>query len=154
MIQRIQTIYLLAAISLMATFILSPLATFITTDNIYALSVMGLKDADGTMVYSMPYLIIISALTAILPLINIFLFKKRMLQIRLCVVQIVLLLGTLVIGGVYYYLSNRYFGGEGTVEASIRIVCALPLAAVFFDYLALKAILKDELLIKSLDRIR
>ncbi len=156
MIQRIQTIYLLAATSLLATFILTTLATFSTANDIYTLSVLGIKNAEGVMVFPMPYLIFIAALAALLPLVNIFLFKRRMLQVRLCVVQIVLTLGVLVVAGVYYYLSNRYFGSEteGVVNASIRIVCALPIVAIIFDYLALKAIFKDELLIKSLDRIR
>ncbi|MFI3285430.1 MAG: DUF4293 domain-containing protein [Rikenellaceae bacterium] len=153
MIQRIQTIYLLIATLIMASLFFVPLATFTTSGDIYDLSVMGIRSADGSMVYATQYLIIIAAITTLLPLINIFLFKKRMLQIRLCVVQIVLALGTLAVAGVYYYLSNRFFSEELT-NYSIRIACANPLIAILFDYLALKGIFKDEMLIKSLDRIR
>ncbi len=152
MIQRVQTIYLLAATSLMFTFLFGTLATFSSADQIYTMSVFNIKTVDGATILGMPYLVVITALTTLLPLVNIFLFKKRMLQIRLCVVEIILALGTLIIAGVYYYLANRIFGVDA--DSSLRIISALPLVAIFFDYLALKAIFKDELLIKSLDRIR
>ncbi len=156
MIQRIQTIYLLFAVSLMTAFSFSPLASFSTSSDIYSLSVLGIKSADGITIYSTPYLIIVAALATLLPLVNIFLFKKRMVQIRLCVAQLVLMLGTLIIAGIYYYLSNRIFGGEGSelINYSIRIVCVLPVVAMISSYMALRAIFKDEMLIKSLDRIR
>ncbi len=152
MIQRVQTIYLLAATSLMFTFLFGTIASFASVDQIYTMSIFNIKAVDGSTILSMPYLVIITALSALLPLVNVFLFKKRMVQIRLCVVEIIFILGALIIAGVYYYLANRTFGVDA--ESSIRIVCALPLVAILFDYLALKAIFRDELLIKSLNRIR
>ncbi|MFR9523886.1 MAG: DUF4293 domain-containing protein [Rikenellaceae bacterium] len=154
MIQRIQTLYLLAAVALMVIFSLSTFALFIAPDQIYTMSAMGLEMHDGTMMYRLPHLIIVAALASLLPLVNIFFFKKRMLQVRLCVVQIVLTVGVLAIAGVYYYLGNRTLGVGAGGDSTLRIVCALPFVAMFFDYLALKAIFKDELLVKSLDRIR
>ncbi|MFI3323666.1 MAG: DUF4293 domain-containing protein [Rikenellaceae bacterium] len=156
MIQRIQSIYLLAAASLIGLFAVNPLATFATADGVYLLQVSGIKSFDAEMILQTPYLMIIVALAALLPLVNIFLFKKRMLQIRLCVVQMVLAAGTLAIGGVYYHLSNRFFGADAAelLSSAPRIVCILPVLAIYLDYLALRGILKDEMLIKSLDRIR
>ncbi len=152
MIQRIQTIYLLAATSLMATFLFATLATFSSAQGLFSLSAMGLSAADGSMISDTRYLAILVGLASLLPFVTIFLFKRRMLQLRLCVVEMTLTLGVMVVGGVYYYLANRYFGAEATT--SIRIVCALPIIAIIFDFLALKAIFRDEMLIKSLDRIR
>lgn len=152
--QRIQTLYLLAATALMVVFTLSPFASFSGDGNIYTMSAMGLESFDGELMYRLPHLIIVAILAALLPFANIFLFKKRMLQVRLCVVQIVLALGVLAIVGVYYYLGNRTFGGAAGGDSSLRIVCALPIVSMVFDFLALKAIFKDEMLIKSLDRIR
>lgn len=122
------------------------------------MSVFGIRDVEGTLIYNMLYLLIIAILALPLPFANIFLYKNRMLQVRLCVVQIILTAGLLIVGGVYFYLMSRFFGSElevgATVSLSLRIVCLLPAVAIFFDYLALKAIFKDELLIRSLDRIR
>ncbi len=152
--QRIQTLYLLAATALMGIFMISPLAVFSNETGIYTMSMSSISSVDGSVVSSLIYLMIITILATILPFVNIFLFKKRMLQLRLCVVQIVLALGVLAVGGVYYYLSNRAFGAEVGGESALRIVCALPLVSAIFDYLALRGIFKDELLIRSLDRIR
>ncbi len=149
--QRIQTLYLLAITALMAIFLSSTLATFGNSDGLFSLSVFGVKAHDGTIVFSTLYLIIMTLLAAVLPFVNIFLFKKRMLQIRLCFVEIILLFGTLLIAGLYFYLSHRSLAPSAP---SIRIVVALPLVSIFFAYKAFKATLKDELLIKSLDRIR
>ncbi len=79
-----------------------------------------------------------------------------MVQLRLCVVEIVLALGSLIVAGVYYHLASRFFGsldGE-LINSSIRIVCILPLVAGVFTFLALRAVFADEMLIKSLNRIR
>ncbi len=152
--QRIQTVYLLAAAALLGIFMINPLATFSSNMGVYTMSVFNIATADGTSVSSLPHLLVITLLAALLPSINIFFYKKRMLQIRLCVVQMVLSLGALAIAGVYYHLSNRTFGAGVGGDASIRIVCALPIISIVFDYLALKAIFKDEVLIKSIDRIR
>ncbi len=152
MLQRIQTIYLLAVTSLMSLFLFGTLATFSNATNIYTMTAFSIKAVDGTVALSFPYLIALTGLSALLPFVNIFLFKNRMLQIRLCVVEMILALGTLIVAGVHIYLANRTFGADG--DFSIRIVCALPLFALLFNYLALKAIFKDEMLIKSLDRIR
>ncbi len=156
MIQRIQTLYLLAATALMTIFFFSPLASCASSEGVFSLTVFGVKSFDGADALNIPYLAIIAALTTLLPLVNIFFFKKRMLQLRLCIVQIILAVGTLIVAGIYYYLANRFFASQvGDLStSSLRIVCALPIFAIVFDYLALKAIFKDEMLIKSLDRIR
>ncbi|MFR9504116.1 MAG: DUF4293 domain-containing protein [Rikenellaceae bacterium] len=156
MLQRVQTLYLLGATALMAIFFLNPMAIFSNSDGIFTLSAVGVKDSEGTLVYSAIYSIIMLSLATLLPFVNLFLFKRRMLQVRLCVVQMVLTLGALIVSGVYFYLGNRFFGADTSdiSISSIRIVCILPLFAIFLDYMALKAILRDELLIKSIDRIR
>ncbi len=154
--QRIQTLYLLTATILMVIFACSTLSTFTTPEGIFDLTVWGINSIEGVKIYDTLYLIIITSLSTLLPLANIFLFKKRMLQIRLCIVEIILLVGTLLIGGLYHYLANRFFGSVTTegVSSTIRIVGILPLVAIYFSYLAFGSTLKDELLIKSLNRIR
>ncbi|MFI3316558.1 MAG: DUF4293 domain-containing protein [Rikenellaceae bacterium] len=152
--QRIQTLYLLAVTALLAIFCTNTLAVFSATDGIYSLSVFGVTSADGAAVTNAPHLLVLALLALVLPFVNIFLFRKRMLQLRLCVVEIVLTIGLLIVAGIYYFLSCRLFGVGSSGAVSVRIVCILPLVAIFFDFLALKAIFKDEMLIKSLDRIR
>jgi hypothetical protein len=99
---------------------------------------------------------IIIALAAIVPLVTIFSYKKRLLQIRLCAVEIVLLLGSLIFMGIYYYLSNRISSELGLQVhiTSIRIAVIFPIVSLILTYMASRAIFKDEMLVRSLDRIR
>ncbi len=155
MLQRVQTLYLLAVVSLVVMTLTMPLAVFTTSDfQSFELYAMGLKGADGGVAHSTIYMLALLIVVAVLPIINIFLFKNRMLQIRLCIVEGVLLLGAVAIMGVYYFLCSRLFE---TLELSyqwFRPAFGAPIVAIFFVYLAGRAIFKDELLVRSVDRIR
>lgn len=154
MIQRIQTLYLLAVAAMMITAIFTPLANFMAGAEEYNLFAFALKGAE--MSHSTIYMGIIIALAAIVPLVTIFSYKKRLLQIRLCAVEIVLLLGSLIFMGIYYYLSNRIFSELGLQVqiTSIRIAVIFPIVSLILTYMASRAIFKDEMLVRSLDRIR
>ena len=81
MIQRIQTLYLFATAALMVTALLTPLAYFAAGTDEYTLRAFSLSG--GEMSQSTIYMGIVMALAAAVPLVNIFLFKRRMLQIIL-----------------------------------------------------------------------
>lgn len=155
MIQRIQSLYLVAVVALMATALLTPLAYFAAGSNIYELFAFELvNQANDAASQSTIYMGVIVALATIIPLITIFLYKNRMLQIRLCAVELVLLLGAQIFMALYYYLGNRMFEHLEFHTQGIRIAIIFPLVAIILDYLALRAIFKDEMLVRSLDRIR
>ena len=97
---------------------------------------------------------IVVALAAIIPLVNVFLFKNRLLQIRLCAVELVLLVGSAIFMAIYYFLSNRMFAQLEFSAHGMKLAILFPLVALILDYLALRAIFRDEMLVKSLDRIR
>ena len=152
MIQRIQTLYLFASAALMITALLTPLAYFAAGADEYTLRAFSLSGSG--MSQSTIYMGIVMALAAAVPLVNIFLFKRRMLQIRLCAVELVLLLGSVAFIGIYYYLSTRMVSQAEFHTQGFRISAVFPLVSLVLDYLAMRAIFKDELLVKSLDRIR
>ncbi len=152
MIQRIQSLYLLAVAALMAAATFMPLANFLAGVEEYQLYAFALKGAEQS--FTTAYMGVIIALSAVIPLINIFLYKKRLLQIRLCAVEIVLLLGSLVFMAIYYYLSHRMFSELEFHAQSLRMPTIFPLVALVLTYMAARAIFKDELLVRSLDRIR
>ena len=155
MIQRIQSLYLVAVVALMATALFTPLAYFAAGSNVYELFAFELvSQADAAASQSTMYMGVVVALATIIPLITIFLYKNRMLQIRLCAVELVLLLGAQVFMALYYYLSNRMFEQLEFHTQGIRIAIIFPFVAIILDYLALRAIFKDEMLVRSLDRIR
>lgn len=152
MIQRIQSLYLLAVAALMAAAALMPLAYFVGGADEYQLYAFALKGPGAS--HSTVYMGIVVALAAIVPFVTIFLYRNRMLQIRLCAVELVLLVGSAVFMAIYYYLSNRLFAQMEFHTQGFRIAVLFPVVGIILDYFAIRAIFRDELLVKSLDRIR
>ena len=142
MIQRIQTLYLLFAAALVACAAFLPLASFASGGE------------EFETVQSTLYMGILLMLALALPLVTIFLFKRRMLQFRLGVVEMILLLGAQIMMGLYYFLSYRVFASFEFHVQSVKIPLILPLIAMIFVYLAVRAIFRDELTIRSMNRIR
>ena len=139
MIQRIQTVYLLVVAILMVVMMSLPVGSFVASD--YTATVfnnLSLVAPDGTADYE-PW-----AMFAILMVLGtIFLYKKRMLQIRLTIFNIILLLG--------YYGTLVTFvfmlKGENSFTPSWTVI--LPLISIILDWLAIRAIGKDEMLRKT-----
>ena len=145
MIQRIQTLYLLLVVVLTGLALWLPLADFTVGADTCTLTAFGLKDAAGITLLPTVYLV---------PLVTIFLFKRRLVQIRLCAVELVLLIGAGAMMGIYFYLCNRYFADSEFYSHTLKISLVFPLVCLVFDLLALRAIFRDEKLVRSLDRIR
>jgi hypothetical protein len=147
MIQRIQTVYLLISAILVALLSKLQLADLIVDEKIYSFISTGIYSGEERIYNGMPILILVTILTLI-HLVAIFQYKKRILQIRMLVFSIILLLGLF---GMFFFFA--YIGFEGA-KASFKVPVAFPLVAIILDYLAIRAIGKDEALIRSLNRIR
>ena len=142
----------MAVAALMAAAVFTPLAYFAAGVEEYKLYAFTLQGAQES--YSTIYMGVIVALAAIIPFVNIFLFKNRLLQIRLCAVELMLLVGSAIFMAIYYFLSNRMFSQLEFSAHGFHIAIIFPLIALVLDYLAMRAIFRDEMLVKSLDRIR
>ena len=154
MIQRIQSLYLLIATALMSLTLFTPIATFVVDSgdvfNLTAFNLEGNQDSQSTL-----WMGIVLVLATILPLITIFLFKNRMLQVRLCAVEIVLLLGCLVFEAIYFWLSGaNALEGLGVEHRHFGWAAIMPVVALVFVALAARATFKDEVAVRSFDRIR
>ena len=154
MIQRIQSLYLLLAAVLTGLTFAMPLSSFLGGAAEMKLNALGFFDAEGQMVLSAYGLSALAACSALLALVIIFLFKKRLVQFRLCVVEMVLLAGTIVFEIYYIWGGVQSLGGFATAAWRMHIAALFPLFALIFAYLGLLGIRKDILLIRSLDRIR
>lgn len=154
MIQRIQTLYLLLVTILCAVTLFTPLAWFGGSGEEFTLGAFALKSTDGEVLHSTVYLGILLVLATLLPLVTIFLYKRRMLQIRLCVVEMVFLVGCALMEGIYYYLGCRVVSDLALSAHGIRATIALPVVSLLFAWLAVRAIFRDEVLVRSTDRIR
>jgi hypothetical protein len=83
MIQRIQTVYLLIVAILMVLMMSFPIGFFYTEAAVAEMSNLSVALPDGALDYTPWALFVLLMLVAVLSLATIFLYKKRMLQIRL-----------------------------------------------------------------------
>ncbi len=148
MIQRIQSLYILAATALLVLVVFFPLASFAANGEVHELSASGILK-NGELLFSTWPLLILCLSACILSVTALFLYKKRLLQIRFLVFAIILQLGIYGLGA-YYILQLR----SGFSDFSFAFSAILPLLSSAFTFMAIKAIGRDEALVKSLDRIR
>ncbi len=155
MIQRIQTLYLLLAAAMMSLTLFLPLATIVYGGNELVLKAFTVSGVEGIGMPLPIYLGLLLAATTALLLVIIFMFKKRLVQIRLCVSAIVLLLGSAALIALYCYRLYSLLA-ELNYDKIITIGFAslMPIVAIIPVALAIRGIARDEALVRSLDRIR
>ena len=148
MIQRIQTIYLLLITGVLIAALFLPLGTAVELDgSAHLFKPLGL--ILGNEYQSTWGLFCILLLATIVDFATIFLFKNRMLQIRMCIFSSCLLVG--------FYLAfiAFYFILKGDMHMfRINWALCLPFVAVILNYLAIRAIGADEAKVQSLNRLR
>ncbi len=140
MIQRIQTLYLFVVSALMAVTLFVPLAWFAGDAGEFRLCAFALREVGGQAVQPTLYMGVLLAVACALPLVTLFLFRRRLLQFRLCVAEAVLLVGAAVMEGVYYFLSWRVFSGLTFHLQGVYVSIALPVVCLVFVWLAARAI--------------
>ncbi len=155
MIQRIQSVYLLIATIVTGSLFFLTMAEMAGTEKFYELTWRGIYqiEADQAAQLVMPAwaLSILTFLGTVISFVTIFLYKKRMIQIRLCSLNLGLLLG---LSAMIYYMGKSGAKELGASEVSFNWPLVLPLVAMVLVYLALRAIGKDEALVRSMNRIR
>ena len=152
MIQRIQTLWLLAAFALCIGCLCTPIAHFMVKDSMEAVDMYNLwLVSGGKHLFSFcPVLMGILTITAVIVFYDIWLFRHRALQMRLATFSMILLVAWYIAYGIISHLLCA------EMEAAWRPhwTAALPAAALVMLYLAFRGILKDEMLVRSLDRLR
>lgn len=154
MIQRIQTLFLIAAAVFLSFTVFFPFAELVRTSDqmLYSLDFKGLiaSENQGELVFNVLPVSILIIVTLVITVATIFLYKKRMLQIRLCIFNAILQFG--IPGLIFYYVRMAEASLPGT--SSYDVVFAFPVASAILIFLALRAIARDEALVRSLDRLR
>lgn len=153
MLQRIQTVYLLIIAALAIAMLFLPLAVLQSDGQLLKFDATGISTmtAQPELIYPTWGLFALTAVVALLALVTIFLFKKRILQIRLCVFNAVLMLG---IYGMFAFLVWTFKGDLKNVQMTLKIALSFPVISLILDYLAIRNIGADEALVRSLDRLR
>ncbi len=154
MLQRIQTLYLLAVLILLSVMAFFPMLEFESATQAHQLTIKGLQeilsDSPSILIERTWTLSLLLIIIPIITLITINIYKHRILQIRLTVFNTVLMLGFYALLLFYRYI----FVEQLTSEAYFHWTVIFPAISVIFNILAIIAIGKDEALVKSLNRLR
>ena len=147
MIQRIQSLYILLATMLIAFLFTLPFAEIAANSKLYLFNIRGIINKEDLVHDGLP-ITVFTGIIVLLHVVALFLYKKRILQMRILVFAILLMLGLF---GMFYFFTYYSFPGA---DVSFNLSVVFPLVAIILDYLAIRNIGKDEALVRSIDRIR
>jgi len=147
-IQRIQSVYLLIAVILMAVFAFFPALTFELGGREF---VYGALEAGKVGVTHIdPLMLTLVLLISVLALIDIFLYKNLQRQMTVCFVDIIIGISMLIAIGIQAYVIS---GKEG-LTLTWQWYLALPVLSIIFLMLAHKAMSRDKKMLRDSDRLR
>jgi glucan phosphoethanolaminetransferase (alkaline phosphatase superfamily) len=152
MIQRIQTLFLAVALIMMGLLLWLPLGEITANEKIYSFSLSGVTDSiTGQSTYQAWYLMALIGFILMFQVVIIFSYKKRVGQVRMATLNILLMLVFVLVCWLFVKTSAKSLGES---IYSLKVFMAFPLIAVILNYLAIRAIRNDEALVRSVDRIR
>lgn len=164
MIQRIQTIYLLLTVALGILLACVPVVELITPENaplqrMWELGATGLDEvtpnADLLCVEPATLngwwgLTLATLLIPFLALVDIFLYRNRLLQARLNIFTVLLCLGYYGVLAIMIWFAKMNLDTDWHIE----FWACIPLVCLVLTMMATRRILKDEALVRAADRIR
>ncbi|MEA3446533.1 MAG: DUF4293 domain-containing protein [Bacteroidota bacterium] len=154
MIQRIQTVYLFLCFLLIGGMFFMPIAEYITSsEQVYEQSLFSISnysDADGQLTIDPLPVGILTGIIGLIFFISIFLYKKRNLQARLIIFNMVLIIS--LFGLIYFY--SWLIKSELDADVIYGFINISPILALVLAYISFYRIRIDEALVKSYDRIR
>ena len=152
MIQRIQSVYLLVVTMLLIMAMTMPVGQFIAADGVtaYTFKPLGVALGEGNSISTWGMFVIL-LLNAIIAFATIFLFRNRMLQVRMTIFNIVLLLGYYFVFGAFLYFIK---GDLANTTFQLGWALCLPAICIILNYLAFRAIFRDEVMVRAADRLR
>jgi hypothetical protein len=141
MIQRIQTLWLFLSTACAAIFIFLPVYKGVFLNGTW----------QAVSISENLFLLSGATVSGCIGLITIFLFKKRKVQKRLIMLNILLTIGVFV---AQYYLIEIYKKDIGIIQGDWQMTAILPLFILVFHVFAYRGIAADEKLLSSADRMR
>lgn len=153
MIQRKQTIFLFVAIILTVVCLCMPIGNLKTINTLgsdeFVIYNLWITNSSGIYDFKVWPLFAILLITCPIAIIAIFTYHNRITQSRFCMFNILLTLGWYV---VYAMIALNLQENGSKLHMSFSVV--LPLISIILYFMARKAILADEALVRSADRIR
>lgn len=152
MIQRIQSVYLLIVTGLLIAAMCLPMGLFIAADGVteYVFKPLGVNLSDGAF-QSTWGLFGILFLSAVIAFCTIFLFRNRMLQVRMTIFNSILLIGYYAAFFVFMFMLKDDLE---VLTFQFGLALCLPAISIILNYLSFRAIYRDEIMVKAADRLR
>ena len=149
MIQRKQSVFLLLAFVAIVACLSMPIAEILPHGMGASLAWfnIGLYGESAGQLTLVPFILL--ALSGIIGLVTIFLYRNRLLQARLCTAALVLCLAWYVY---YAFAALNAFQALGAFRP--HFAACLPLVAAVLFVMARRGVMADEKLVRSMDRIR
>ena len=165
MIQRIQTVYLALAIAALVTLFFLPLANFIKESPLtdegsvptqqFELRLMGkyLVEGSGDPIVYERYIAepLLAAILALLLGFIIIQYKNRALQITAGRFALIASTAFLVLMAT---TLSKELNAEGSINKGYQLGIYIPIIVIVLIFMSLRAIRKDEALVRAADRIR
>lgn len=156
MIQRVQSVYLLLVTVVMSFLIVRPYAEIIDSDNqtlIFKSHAIVIEANSGDPQTYKDTVAVISLvlLTSLISFVCIFLYNRRLIQIRICIINTILLIVLSSVMFLYYKITRDNLN---PIDHSFRVSAIFPLIGVVLTIMAYKAIRHDDMLVNSFDRLR
>ena len=154
MIQRIQSIYLLLVLILGTLHFFIPFADFYVGGNFIAdIKATGIEFNPNAVITASVNMILLTLCIVVIDLltiITVFLYKKRRMQILLVKINMVFEIISVVI----MFLLADIIKAAINAEVKYYFAAVFPLISLVLLYFTLRAINKDEELLKAADRLR
>lgn len=150
MIQRVQTLYLLLVVILGTLLCFFSPVEFLMPEGTEYISLR---------VFNKWPLAVMSVAIPLLALVTIFLFRRRLLQARLNIMNVIFCLGYYALVALYVAFVMKGYEpiGEQTLAGAewyLTVWAAIPLVNIVLTMMATRSILKDEALVRAADRLR
>jgi len=164
MIQRKQTLYLFFAGLITVILLFIPFGTFfieefgIVSEQSQCFTeynAFEIKNSEGIVIQNTIWNAVLLIVTSVLSFITIFLYKNRKLQLRLISINMLVILATIVT--IVYIYPNFVFPKNinlANARLEYNYVIIISFVSALGLYFAKKAIMKDESMVRSADRLR
>ena len=156
MIQRVQSIYLFLVVVLMSFMLIMPFAELALQDgqvvvfHSYAVKKYITQEHSEMVIRTLPIFIMI-CLIGVISFMNVFQFNRRIIQMRVCVLNMMLMAGILILIFYYFYMVESTLRVENHV---LKLPLIFPVIGIILTILAYRRIHEDEILVRSYDRLR
>lgn len=152
MIQRIQTVYLLASSTLLLVSLFFPVVSYhLGEGNVIHYDLLKLSGSDSVLSLPVFFSLLMSI---ILGAVAVFQFKNRIRQMQLIRAAMLFSVLTFLAFGATHYYAISSLRENNELEIAYSLTVIVPVLATVLQWMALKGVKKDDEKIKSVDRLR